>query len=61
MSNLTEKELMAVQDILSEEERLIKKFQMLSEHSSDPTIKSQMADIAAKHQGHFNSIYSQLN
>ena len=61
MSNLTEKELMAVQEILSEEELLIKKFQMLAEHSSDPAVKAQMTVIAGKHQGHFNSIYSQLN
>lgn len=59
-SKLSEKELSAVQDILSEEELLIKKFQMLSEHSSDPAVKAQMMDISSKHQEHFNSIYSQL-
>lgn len=58
--NLTEKELSSVQDILREEELLIKKFKMLSEHSSDPEIKAQMLDISNKHQGHFNSIYSHL-
>lgn len=58
--NLTAKELSCVQDILAEEELLIKKFQMLSEHSEDPQIKQQMLDISAKHQGHYNAIYSHL-
>lgn len=58
--NLTAKELSCVQDILSEEELLIKKFQMLAEHSEDPQIKQQMLDISAKHQGHYNAIYSHL-
>lgn len=59
--NLTEKELSSVQDILSEEELLIKKFKMLSEHSKDPAVKAQMLEISNKHQEHFNSIYSCLN
>ncbi len=61
MGNLSEKELSAVQDILSEEELLIKKFQMLAEHSCDPKVKAQMTQIADRHQEHFNSIYSQLS
>lgn len=59
--NLTEKELSSVQSILSEEELLIKKFKMLSEHSKDPEIKAQLLDISNKHQEHFNNIYSYLN
>ena len=58
--NLTAKELYCVQDILSEEELLIKKFQMLAEHSEDPATKQQLLDISAKHQGHFNAIYNHL-
>lgn len=55
---LSEKELSVIQDLLNEEELLVKKFQMLAEHSQDETIKQQMLDISQKHQGHFNSIYS---
>ncbi len=58
--NLTAKELSCVQDILSEEELLIKKFQMLAEHAEDPQVKQQMLDISSKHQSHYNAIYSHL-
>ena len=58
---LSEKELSVVQDLLTEEELLVKKFQMLANHSKDETVKQQMLDIAEKHQGHFNAIYSYLN
>lgn len=58
---LSEKELSVVQDLLNEEELLVKKFQMLANHSKDETVKQQMLDIANKHQGHFNAIYSYLN
>ena len=58
---LSEKELSVVQDLLNEEELLVKKFKMLANHSQDETVKQQMLDFAAKHQGHFNAIYSYLN
>ena len=61
MSQLSEKELSALNDLRSEEELLIKKFQMLSSHTEDKTIKSKFDEIANKHQQHFNSLYSQLN
>ena len=59
-SSLSEKELSALNDLLSDEELLIKKFQMLSEHASDQEIKAKFTEIAKKHQGHFNSLYAQL-
>ena len=58
---LSEKELSVIQDLLNEEELLVKKFTMLDNHSQDETVKQQMRDIAQKHQGHFNGIYSYLN
>ena len=58
---LSEKELSVVKDLLTEEELLVKKFQMLANHSQDETVKQQMLDIANKHKGHFNAIYSYLN
>lgn len=57
---LSEKELSVMNDLLSEEELLVKKFQMLASHAEDETVKQQMLDIANKHQGHFNDIYSYL-
>lgn len=58
---LSEKELSVIQALLNEEELLVKKFTMLANHSQDETVKQQMLDIAQKHQGHFNGIYSYLN
>ena len=55
---LSEKELSVIQDLLNEEELLVKKFQMLAEHSKNENVKQQMLGIAEKHQGHFNTIYS---
>jgi len=60
MNQLSEKELSALNDLLSEEELLIKKFKMLSEHSQDQEVKSKMMEISNKHQEHFQSLYSQL-
>ena len=60
MSEVSEKELSLMQDLLSEEELLVKKFQMRAGHTQDETIKQQMLDIADKHQSHFNDIYSFL-
>ena len=36
--DISEKELSVVQDLLNEEELLVKKFQMLANHSKDETI-----------------------
>ncbi|MGN0384119.1 MAG: hypothetical protein ACI4DS_07605 [Eubacterium sp.] len=60
MQQLSEKELSAINDLLSEEELLIKKFEMLSEHTTDQQMKSKFMEISQKHQGHFNELYSQL-
>lgn len=60
MNQLSEKELSVVNDLLNEEELLVKKFQMLASHAQDDSVKQQMLDIADKHQGHFNAIYSYL-
>lgn len=61
MTNLSEKELSAVQDILNEEDLLIKKFKNLANQCDDPVIKDKLMNISDRHQKHFNSIYSQLN
>lgn len=61
MSTLTEKELNTVKDLLSAEELLVKKFQMLAEHADKAELKNQMESIAQKHQGHFNELYQKLS
>ena len=61
MSKLSEKELSQIKDLLSEEELLVKKFQMLAEHAKTPELKTKMIDILNKHQGHFNELYAKLS
>ncbi|HOR13210.1 MAG TPA: hypothetical protein PKX46_04735 [Clostridia bacterium] len=60
MSNLSEKELSALGDLLSYEELLVKKFHMLAQGTQDQQIKSKFESIAQKHQAHFDMLYSQL-
>jgi len=60
MSQLSEKELSAINELLHEEELLTKKFKMLAQHSEDQEIKSKFEDIAQKHQSHFNMLYREL-
>ena len=61
MAQLSEKELASIKSLLSEEELLVKKFQMLADQAETPELKSKMTDISAKHQGHFNELYSKLS
>ena len=61
MTSLSEKELSSIKDSLSEEELLVKKYQMLAEHAETKELKDKMTSIADKHQGHFNQLYSKLS
>ncbi|MEF9839744.1 MAG: hypothetical protein RSD97_08065 [Lachnospiraceae bacterium] len=61
MSQLSEKELSALNDLLNEEDLLVKKFKMLAEQTQDTQIKSSFTEISSKHQGHFNDLYSHFN
>ena len=58
---ISEKELSALNELLSEEELLIKKFQMLAQHSTDEEVKEKFTAISNEHKEHFRSLYSQLN
>ena len=61
MSQLTEKELASIQELLSDEDLLVKKFKMLAEHATDEKVKEKMLEISDKHQEHFNEIYAKLS
>ncbi len=60
MTNLTEKELSILNDSLSEEELLVKKYNMLAEHATDDETKAKMQQIASRHQSHFDELYQLL-
>ncbi|WP_312645226.1 spore coat protein [Hydrogenoanaerobacterium sp.] len=61
MANLTSKELSAIEDQLSVEQNLIKKYKMYSQASTDPQLKAKCEQVAAKHQDHFNKLMGHLN
>lgn len=61
MAQLSEKELSFLQDLLSDEDLLVKKFKMLAEHATDENVKSKMLEISAKHQSHLNELYDKLS
>ena len=61
MATLTEKELSALNDLLSGEEAEVKKFRQLACQVTDPALKQKFTDIANRHQAHFNTLFSQLN
>ena len=61
MASLTSKELSAIEDQLSMEEILVKKFKMYAQNASDPQLKTQCEQIASKHQNHHTRLLQELN
>ena len=61
MAQLSEKELASIQELLADEDLLVKKFKMLAEHAEDAKVRSKMMEISDKHQKHFNELYSKLS
>lgn len=61
MANLTAKELSALEDQLSMEQLLVKKYKMVASMATDQEIKTKCDQIANKHQEHFNRLMSHLN
>lgn len=60
MAQLSEKELSLIGDLLSDEELLVNKFKMLSEHAQDSEIKAKYENISKQHQSHFDMFYALL-
>lgn len=60
METLSAKELSFLNDSLTEEEQMVKKYQMLADQTQDPEIRSKFLQISQRHQTHFNELYSLL-
>lgn len=60
MANLSAKELSSIEDQLTQENLLVRKYQSAAQLSCDPALKSKFESIAAKHQDHFNRLYTYL-
>ncbi len=61
MGNLTEKELSALEDLLSLEELNIKKYDMLTQHVQDSALQQKLQNIGNAHQQHFNMLFKHLS
>lgn len=60
MAKLSEKELSSLNDLLADEELMVKKFKMLAMQTQDQEIRQKYERIAEQHQGHFNALYAHL-
>lgn len=60
MNQLSEKELSALNDMLADEELLVKKFKFLASCTDDEEIKKRYESISDRHQKHFNALYAYL-
>jgi len=60
-AKLTEKELSALEDTLTSEQLMVKKYQTYAMLSTDPQIKTQCEQIAKQHQAHFDRLIGYLN
>ncbi|MCX7614933.1 MAG: spore coat protein [Clostridiales bacterium] len=61
MADLTQKELSALEEQLNYEKILIVKYHAMATQCSDPQLKTSLEQIAAKHQGHYEKLFSYLN
>ena len=60
MSQITEKELSAISDLLTVEQNLIAKYKHYAANTGDTALKAHYEQIAATHQLHFDALYVNL-
>ena len=60
MTNLTSKELTALEDQIGCEETLVKKYEAMACLCSDEKLKQDMNDFANRHRAHYNTLVSFL-
>jgi len=60
MANLTTKGLTALEEQISSEQILVKKYEAMASLCSDTKIQQDLNGFASKHRGHFNTLISFL-
>ena len=60
MSNLTQKELFALEDALNAEALLVKKFGSYAAVAQDEEIRSSAGQMAGRHKQHFDTLLAYL-
>ncbi|MDR1692054.1 MAG: spore coat protein [Oscillospiraceae bacterium] len=58
---MTAKELTALQDQISDEGVVAKKYRTMAGQCNDPALKQKFEEIATRHQRHFDTLMSHLN
>lgn len=61
MPQLTQRELLMLEDLLSGEQLMIEKFGAYAEETTDSQIKGLCQDIQSIHQKHYNTLLQQLD
>jgi len=61
VTNLTDKELKALEDHMGAEKLLVSKYRSYAVMTTDPQIRTQCENIAARHQSHFDRLMGYLN
>jgi len=60
MANLTSKELIALDEQISSEQNLVKKYETMASMCSDTKIQQDLNSFASKHRSHYNTLVSFL-
>ncbi len=60
MTNMTSKELSAIEDQLNYEQLLVKKFKGYAAMCQDAQLKTTCEQIAAQHKNHYDTILNHL-
>ncbi len=60
MANLTSKELMALEEQISGEQVLVKKYEAMASLCTDTKLQQDLNSFASKHRGHYNTLISFL-
>lgn len=60
MAQITEKELAALGDLLAAEQLMTAKCKAVAEMTTDAALKDRYAQMAQRHQRHFDELYTNL-
>lgn len=59
-NTITEKELSAYNELLTQEKAVVDKFNYYAQNCKDPNLKKLCKEAASRHQEHFNMIFNQI-
>ena len=60
MPNLTQKELTALEEALTSEQLMIKKFRAYAQQAQDPQIRASAEQMAGRHKQHYDTLMGYL-